>query len=61
MKTCSNCVYWEMNDAHQFEGYCAARVEITDSVFSCEEHGCIDDGKPAETVEDGDAGVVGHP
>ena len=57
-QNCGNCVYWERNWINTFEGYCAARVEVTDLLFKCEEHRDLDDKKSAETSEASVGGVV---
>ena len=59
-KNCRNCVYWEKNCTHTYEGYCAARVEVTDCLFSCDEHRSLDENQPAKDAEASSGGVVGH-
>lgn len=60
-KNCGSCVYWERNWINPFEGYCAARVEVTDIKFLCDQYGVIEDESHTETAEASAGGMVGHP
>jgi hypothetical protein len=57
-KNCGTCVYWERNWMNAFEGYCAARVEITDMKFKCEDYGAAQHENHAEAVETSVGGMV---
>jgi hypothetical protein len=57
-KNCGTCVYWERNWMNAFEGYCAARVEITDMKFKCEDYGPVKHENHAEAVETSVGGMV---
>jgi hypothetical protein len=59
-KNCRNCVYWEKNWTNPYEGYCAARVEVTDCLFQCDEHRTLDESQPVKNPEASVGGMVGH-
>lgn len=57
-ENCGTCVYWERNWMNAYEGYCAARVEITDIKFRCEDYGAVEHESHAETAEASVGGMV---
>jgi len=57
-KNCGTCVYWDRNWMNPFEGYCAARVEVTDIKFRCDDYGAIEDESHAEAAETSVGGMV---
>ena len=57
-KNCGTCVYWDRNWMNPFEGYCAARVEVTDIKFRCGDYGAVEDESHAETAEASVGGMV---
>lgn len=57
-KNCGTCVYWERNWMNTYEGYCAARVEITDMLFRCNDYGALKDESHTETAEASVGGMV---
>ena len=58
-ETCGNCSFWELNWANPFEGYCAARVETTDSQFKCEEYRAAKDENSSKTAQAAEASFGG--
>lgn len=55
---CGNCVHWEKSWNNEYEGYCNARVEITDSLFLCKDYGATKDEKPSQAAEASVGGMV---
>lgn len=57
---CGNCSFWELNWINPFEGYCAARVEVTDIKFRCDDYRPVEVENIPETPEASYGGMVGH-
>jgi endogenous inhibitor of DNA gyrase (YacG/DUF329 family) len=58
-QTCGNCSFWELNWSNPFEGYCAARVEVTDIKFRCDEYRAMKDDDYEETAPAIEASIGG--